>query len=142
MRACSGDTVTGLSETYDTRNVGTGKTLTVAAGYTVTDGNSGGNYTVALQSTNTTGSITQGDADDHGGFEHQDVRQPTSATATPTVAGLVGDDTVTGLARDLRHQKCGQGKTLTVSAGYTVIDGNSGGNYTVATTTMDDGRDR
>ncbi len=40
------DTVTGLSETYDTSAVGTGKTLTVSPGYVVNDGNSGGNYAV------------------------------------------------------------------------------------------------
>src|SRR5207253_2038347 len=39
------DTVTGKVETYDTKNVGVGKTLAVSA-YTVNDGNSGGNYTV------------------------------------------------------------------------------------------------
>ena len=39
------DTVTNLSETYDTAGVGTGKTLSVAT-YTVNDGNSGQNYTV------------------------------------------------------------------------------------------------
>jgi hypothetical protein len=39
------DSVTGLAETYDTKNAGTGKTLSVSA-YTVNDGNFGNNYTV------------------------------------------------------------------------------------------------
>src|SRR5205807_782788 len=39
------DTVTGKAETYDTKNVGAGKTLSVSA-YTVNDVNSGNNYTV------------------------------------------------------------------------------------------------
>jgi hypothetical protein len=39
------DSVSGLAETYDTKNVGTGKTLSVSA-YTINDGNSGNNYTV------------------------------------------------------------------------------------------------
>jgi hypothetical protein len=43
------DTVTGLTETYDTKNVGTGKTLTVST-YTVNDGNAGANYTVSTVS--------------------------------------------------------------------------------------------
>jgi hypothetical protein len=38
--------VTGLAETYDTKNAGTGKTLSVSA-YTVNDGNFGNNYTVS-----------------------------------------------------------------------------------------------
>ncbi|MEI7749704.1 MAG: YDG domain-containing protein [Candidatus Moraniibacteriota bacterium] len=56
----STDTVTGLAETYDTKDVGTGKTLSVSA-YTVNDGNSGGNYAVTTH-TNTTGIITKADA--------------------------------------------------------------------------------
>ena len=50
------DTVTNLSETYDTPAVGTGKTLSVAT-YTVNDGNGGANYTVSTV-TNATGVIT------------------------------------------------------------------------------------
>ncbi len=50
------DTVTDLSEVYDTPTVGSGKTLSVNT-YTVNDGNGGGNYAVSLI-TNTTGVIT------------------------------------------------------------------------------------
>ncbi|MGO9468906.1 MAG: YDG domain-containing protein, partial [Isosphaeraceae bacterium] len=39
------DTVSDLSETYDTPNAGTGKTLSVAT-YSINDGNGGNNYTV------------------------------------------------------------------------------------------------
>jgi len=50
----TGDTVTGLSQSFDSSAIGT-RTLSVNPGYTVNDGNSGANYTV---STNTaTGSI-------------------------------------------------------------------------------------
>src|SRR6185437_9793775 len=44
-----------FAETYNTKHVGTGKTLTPTA--TISDGNSGANYTVTL-SNNTTGRIT------------------------------------------------------------------------------------
>src|SRR6059058_2729325 len=50
------DTVTGKAETYDTKNVGVGKTLSVSA-YTVNDGNSGANYTVTTVA-DVTGAIT------------------------------------------------------------------------------------
>ena len=50
----AGDTA-ALTETYDTANVGTGKTLTPAG--SVSDGNGGNNYTVAFAA-NTTGAIT------------------------------------------------------------------------------------
>ena len=46
------DTVTNLTETYASPNVGTGITLSVAT-YTVNDGNNGNNYAVTLVSNNT-----------------------------------------------------------------------------------------
>jgi hypothetical protein len=52
-----GDTVTGLAETYDTANAGTGKTLSVSA-YTINDGNGGLNYKVTPK-TDTTGVINK-----------------------------------------------------------------------------------
>ena len=51
------DMVTGLAETYDTKNAGTGKTLSVSA-YTVNDGNNGNNYTVST-ATSTAGVISK-----------------------------------------------------------------------------------
>ena len=54
----------------------------------------------------------------------------TTAAAIPTVIGLVGDDTVTGLAETYTEANIGTGKTLKVSA-YTVNDGNGGNNYSV-----------
>jgi hypothetical protein len=51
----NGDTITGLAETYDTPNAGTGKTMSVSA-YTINDGNNGNNYSVTPV-TNTTGEI-------------------------------------------------------------------------------------
>jgi hypothetical protein len=56
----------------------------------------------------------------------------TSAVATPTVAGLQGFDSVTGLAETYDTRNAGTGKTLTVSA-YIVNDGNAGANYSVNT---------
>jgi hypothetical protein len=55
------DTVTGLSERYTNPNAGTGKTLTVNAGYAINDGNGGNNYTVSLGD-NTTGVINKANA--------------------------------------------------------------------------------
>ncbi len=49
------DNVTPIAETYDTSNVGTGKTLTISKD-TVIDGNHGGNYTVST-TTSTSGEI-------------------------------------------------------------------------------------
>jgi hypothetical protein len=51
----NGDTVSGLAETYDTANAGTGKTMSVST-YTINDGNNGKNYSVT-KVTNTSGEI-------------------------------------------------------------------------------------
>jgi hypothetical protein len=53
--ALQGTDTANFTETYDTKNVGTGKTLTPSG--TVTDGNSGNNYTYTFI-TNATGAIT------------------------------------------------------------------------------------
>ncbi|HLJ17585.1 MAG TPA: YDG domain-containing protein [Bryobacteraceae bacterium] len=128
------DAVTGLSETYDTKNAGTGKTLTVAAGYTVNDGNNGGNYTVALVA-NTTGVINKASLTITAATNTKTYDGTTSAGAVPTTSGLVGTDTVTGLSETYDTKNAGTGKTLTVAAGYTVNDGNGGNNYTVTPVT-------
>jgi hypothetical protein len=55
-----------------------------------------------------------------------------SSATVPTVSGLQTGDTVSGLAQRYADKNAGSGKTLSVS-GYTVNDGNLGGNYTVST---------
>ena len=60
-----------FSETYDTKNVGTGKTLTPSG--SVNDGNSGNNYTITFV-TNTTGVITAAPSR-YGSDEHQGLRR-------------------------------------------------------------------
>jgi hypothetical protein len=54
----------------------------------------------------------------------------TNAAAVPTVTGLKGFDTVTGLAEAYANRNVGTGKALTVIT-YSVNDGNAGANYTV-----------
>ena len=50
----------------------------------------------------------------------------TDAGATPTVSGLQGFDSVTGLSESYDTANVGTGKTLTVNSGYVVNDGNGG----------------
>ena len=72
----SGSLVTGdtadFTETYSTRNVGTGLTLTPSG--TVNDGNGGNNYTYTFVPVST-GVITRRGTDDHGRDQHQDLRR-------------------------------------------------------------------
>ncbi len=125
------DTVTGLAETYTSANAGTSKTLNVSA-YTVNDGNGGKDYTVTTVS-NTTGVINQAALTITATTNTKGYDSLTSAAAAPTVAGLKGGDTVTGLAEVYSNANAGTSKTLSVST-FTVNDGNGGNNY--ATTTV------
>ncbi len=62
----------------------------------------------------------------------------TSAAAIPTVTGLFGSDTVTGMTEVYSDANIGTGKTLSVVS-YTVVDGNGGQNYIVTTATNNTG---
>ena len=124
------DTVTGLAESYDTKNVGTGKTLSVSA-YTVNDGNGGNNYSVGT-ATSPAGVINAAGLTISAVGNTKTYDGTTNALAIPTVSGLQGSDTVTGLAESYATKNVGTGKTLGV-IGYTVNDGNGGNNYSVGT---------
>ena len=115
-----------------------GLTLTVSAGYTVNDGNNGGNYTITT-ATNTTGVINKAQLTITAVTNSKPYDGTTSAAATPTTSGLQTGDTVTGLAETYNTPYAGTGLTLNVSAGYTVNDGNSGSNYTVTTVNVSTG---
>ncbi len=56
----------------------------------------------------------------------------TSSAQTPQASGLVGGDTVSGLSESFDSPNAGN-RTLSVNSGYTINDGNGGGNYTVST---------
>jgi hypothetical protein len=84
------DSVTGLAETYDTKNAGTGKTLNVSA-YTVNDGNSGNNYIVSTAA-NSAGVISQAPLTITAAANTKIYDSTTSASATPITAGLQGSD--------------------------------------------------
>ena len=130
------DTVTGLAESYVTKNVGTGKTLNVSA-YTVNDGNGGNNYSVSTVAS-TAGVINAAGLTLTAVGNTKTYDGTTNALATPTVSGLQGSDSVTGLAESYATKNVGSGKTLNVSA-YTVNDGNGGNNYNVGTATSSAG---
>jgi hypothetical protein len=129
-----GDTVTNLFEVYDTWNAGTGKTLSVGYGYTVNDGNSGNNYTVNTV-TDTTGVINKATLTLTATTNTKTYDGTVTANALPTVSGLQGSDSISGLTEVYDTRNAGTGKTLSVASGYTVNDGDSGGNYTVNTVT-------
>ena len=124
------DAVTGLAESYSDANAGTGKTLSVSA-YLVNDGNGGKNYLVTTAA-NSMGVITKTSLTITAMTNTKTYDGATSATATPTVSGLLGSDTATGLAEVYTNPNAGTSKTLSVSA-FTIHDGNGGNNYSVTT---------
>lgn len=105
--------------------------------YTISDGNNGGNYAVTTV-TSTTGVINKAGLTITAVSSTKTYDSTTTASAAPTVSGLQGGDTVTGLAELYADRNAGSGKTLSVSA-YLVNDGNTGGNYSITTVTSTTG---
>ncbi|MGD1073047.1 MAG: YDG domain-containing protein [Bryobacteraceae bacterium] len=125
-----------FTETYDNKNVGTAHVMSPAG--TVTDGNGGKNYAITFVTINT-GVITRAPLTIAASANTKTYDGTTTAAAIPAVTGLKGSDTVTGLIETYNTSNAGQNLVLTVSAGYTVNDGNGGNNYTAATTTNSTG---
>ncbi len=123
------DTVTGKSQAFNSKNAGT-QTISVA-GYTINDGNSGNNYTVTTQTAS--GTIAKAALTLTAVTDSKTYDATTASTGTVGVTGLKGSDTVTGKTQAFNSKNAG---TQTISvAGYTINDGNGGGNYTVTTQT-------
>jgi hypothetical protein len=125
----TGDTVTGLTETYDNKNVGTGKTLSVAT-YTVNDGNGGNNYNVATVANNT-GVINQKSITVTAVNDTKVYDGNTTSTGTPSISpGLAGTDTP-NFTQSFSTKHFGIGNKTLIPAG-SVNDGNGGNNYLVS----------
>ncbi|WP_216823579.1 YDG domain-containing protein, partial [Niastella vici] len=124
----TGDIVgTAPTQSYDTRNVGTNKTLT-ASGLVINDGNSGNNYHI-LYATNTTGVITIRDINVTAQHDDRIYNGTTSSSVAPQVDALqTGDVVGTAPTQAYDTKNVGTGKTLTAS-GLVINDGNSGNNY-------------
>jgi trimeric autotransporter adhesin len=128
-----GDTVTGLTEAFASKNVlgANGSTLTVT-GYTVNDGDGGEDYTVTIQSA--PGTITPTALTITATSDTKVYDGTTSSSQTPTYGMLYSGDTVTGLTEAFTSKNVvgSNGSTLVVT-GYVVNDGDGGKDYTVTT---------
>src|SRR5207253_2724906 len=102
-----GDTVSGQAEVFGDRNVGSGKTLSVSA-YTINDGAGGNNYSVTTIA-NATGLITKAALTITARPNTKVFDGTTSAITTPTVTGLQGADSVSGLAEAYTDASVGTG---------------------------------
>src|SRR6185295_12327521 len=123
---------------YDTRDAGTGKIVS-APGITVTSASNGAIpvYGYALASpvaTAAIGTITPAPLTLSASVDSKVYDGNTSSAAVPVVlSGLVAGDTVTSMSQLFDGRNAGS-RTLVVS-GYTVNDGNGGGNYSVSSQT-------
>ena len=127
----SGDTATALKEAYLSKDVkGTNGSTLQVTGNTINDGIGGKDYTVTLKTA--AGTITGAGLTINATTMSKVYDGTVAATATPTVSGLKGTDTATGLveAYSLKDVKGTNGSTLIVT-GSTVVDGNNGQNYIV-----------
>ena len=104
------------------------RTLSVS-GYTVSDGNSGGNYAITTV-TDHTGSINPAQLWVTATANTRTYDATTIAVAVPTVTGLIGADTATNLHEVYADDNAGAAKTLSVSS-YSVGDPTQGNDYSV-----------
>ncbi len=125
-----GDSITGLSEVFGSKNAGTW-TMSVNNGYTINDGNSGNNYNLTINNT-AEGTINRAPLTISSVSDIKTYDATTAAPgAIPTYSALMPGDSITGLSEVFDSQNAGTW-TMLVS-GYTINDGNSGHNYTVTT---------
>jgi methylglyoxal synthase len=122
------DQVTGSATgTFDNKNVGTGKTVTIS---TVTLGGAdAANYSVSA-APDTTASITAAALTATGTAADKVYDATTAATVTISLSGVLGDDQVTGSATGTFDNKnVGTGKTVTIST--VTLGGADAANYSV-----------
>ncbi|MDZ4212373.1 MAG: YDG domain-containing protein, partial [Methylotenera sp.] len=129
----TGDSLSGGTYAYTNKNAGTGKTVTVN-GITINDGNSGNNYNVTYAN-NTNSSINKADLTLNAVADSKTYDGTTNSSGVVGSSGLQTGDTLTGISQVYDNKNAGSGKTISVAAGYTVNDGNSGNNYNVVTST-------
>ena len=121
--------LSGGTATFDTRNVGAGKPVTLA-GATLA-GTDAGNYTLGSLAT-TTASISAAPLTITAVSDTKPYDGTTTSVGAPTVSGLKGSDTVTGRTQAFVSKSVlGAGGSILQVATYTVNDGNAGGNYAV-----------
>ncbi|MDB5964830.1 MAG: filamentous hemagglutinin N-terminal protein, partial [Polaromonas sp.] len=130
-----GDTATA-AQSFGSKSVlgAGGSTLAVDAGYVVADGNSGGNYNVTTATA--AGTINKAGLTLEAVTDSKTYEGTRNSSVAVNTVGLFGGDSVTaGQSFGTKNVMGSGGSTLSVDSGYTVADGNSGGNYSVTTTT-------
>ncbi|GIR46545.1 MAG: hypothetical protein CM15mP56_1210 [Alphaproteobacteria bacterium] len=136
----NGDSFTGsYTGTFDNKNVGTGKTVTISSSYS---GDDASNYSITNQSS-TTAAIIKKALTASASASNKTYNGNTTASTTLSFSGLAGSETLgQSVSSTFNNKNVGTGKTVTVNS-ITLSDGSNGGlasNYTVSagqTTTAD-----
>ncbi|RYD96025.1 MAG: gliding motility-associated C-terminal domain-containing protein, partial [Sphingobacteriales bacterium] len=126
----NGDNIaTAPIQTFNNKNVGSGKTLT-ASGLVLNDGNSGNNYSLNYVAS-TGGSITAKSINVTAQADSRTYNGTNASALAPVVDALAtGDNIATAAIQKFDNKNVGSGKTLTAS-GLILNDGNNGNNYAV-----------
>jgi autotransporter-associated beta strand protein len=113
------------SASFDNKNVGTGKTVTVT-GYTAPNSN------YSLTQPSLTANITVRNITVTASADFKEYDGNASSSATPSVPALQSGDVVgTAPTQSFNNKNVGTGKTLTAS-GLVINDGNGGNNYNIS----------
>lgn len=133
-RLFGGDSVSGGTFSFDNRNAGTAKTVTIS-GVIVDDGNSGNNYNISYVD-NLNSSISKASLVLSSAYVTKTYDGTTVANGSAIVVNgtqLFGSDNLSGGIFNFDNKHVGTDKHVAVS-GVTVNDGNNGNNYNVSYT--------
>ena len=123
-----GDSVTGKTQGFQSKDVlGAGNSVLSVTGYTVNDGNNGGNYTVATPTA--AGTITPSPLMVTAVSDSKVYDGGTSSAKAPQVSGTIFTGDSGHFSQAFQTRVVGSNKTLLPSG--SVTDGNSGNDYTI-----------
>ena len=128
------DTANAMSQVFASKNVlGSGASTITVSGYNLTDGNNGANYLVST--TTATGTVSPAALKLSAVSDSKVYDGTTLSSAIPTVSGLKGSDSISAASQVFASKNVAGniGVALQV-AGYSLNDGNNGGNYQVSMT--------
>ena len=131
-----GDSIASTTQSFASKNVlgSGGSSLVVNNGFTLTDGNSGGNYAVRkIAATGTIDklAVTIAAPTTSKVYDGSTTYTASAADFTSLKSSLVGGDSVTAAAMNYTDKNAGDANKSVALNSVTIADTNSGGNYTV-----------
>ena len=123
----AGDLITSVSQTYESQNVGTNRTLIPSI--IINDGNGGKNYNITK--VNAVGQITPAPVTVTAQADNRVYNATNSSLLVPVVVGINAPDSIAiAASQHFIDKNVGVAKTI-VPAGLVISDGNKGDNYTI-----------